>query len=167
MKKTIILLTSSLLLAGTIQIPVYKSVPVYKEIIIEKPYKECTIEYIETEKDINDDDSRNNIAGKIVGGAIGGIIGHQFGKGTGKTAMTILGAVTGTIIADAASSNTKNINNYETNTEKEYIKQKVCRTKYKQVKKSIQDGYINYFRVNNKTYQKKSKYPLDFVVLKY
>ncbi len=34
-------------------------------------------------------------AGAVVGGVLGGVVGHQMGGGTGKTAMTVLGAIGG------------------------------------------------------------------------
>jgi outer membrane lipoprotein SlyB len=33
--------------------------------------------------------------GAVAGGVLGGVLGHQVGGGTGKTAMTVLGAVGG------------------------------------------------------------------------
>lgn len=37
-------------------------------------------------------------AGAILGGILGGVIGHQFGEGRGQTAMTVIGAATGSLI---------------------------------------------------------------------
>ncbi len=34
-------------------------------------------------------------AGAVVGGVLGGVVGHQMGGGSGKTAMTVLGALGG------------------------------------------------------------------------
>jgi len=39
-----------------------------------------------------------NTEGAIVGGIIGGVIGNQFGNGSGKEAMTGIGALSGAII---------------------------------------------------------------------
>ena len=45
--------------------------------------------------------TRNGSAGEaITGGIIGGVIGHQFGNGSGKDAMTILGAIIGANAVD-------------------------------------------------------------------
>lgn len=39
-----------------------------------------------------------NTEGAIIGGLLGGVVGNQFGGGSGKDAMTGIGAITGAII---------------------------------------------------------------------
>jgi uncharacterized protein YcfJ len=44
----------------------------------------------------------------VVGGAVvGGVVGHQFGGGSGKTAMTALGAVGGAVAGNEVEKNMK------------------------------------------------------------
>jgi outer membrane lipoprotein SlyB len=45
--------------------------------------------------------------GAAVGAATGGVVGHQTGKGSGKTAMTILGAGTGALLGAAMGGEEK------------------------------------------------------------
>lgn len=49
----------------------------------------------------------NAVAYTMVGGALGGLAGNQFGEGSGKDAMTALGAVVGAVEGNklAARSN--------------------------------------------------------------
>jgi surface antigen len=46
-------------------------------------------------------DSTGNVVGSLIGGAIGGLIGNQFGHGSGKVAMTAVGAVAGILVGGA------------------------------------------------------------------
>lgn len=41
--------------------------------------------------------SGHNIVGTVAGGVVGGVVGHQFGGGSGKDALTVLGAVGGAL----------------------------------------------------------------------
>jgi len=43
------------------------------------------------------DDRGNAILGTVAGGVVGGVVGNQFGGGSGKTALTVLGAVGGAL----------------------------------------------------------------------
>lgn len=38
-----------------------------------------------------------NVVGTVAGGVVGGVVGHQFGGGSGKDALTVLGAVGGAL----------------------------------------------------------------------
>ncbi|MGV2907054.1 glycine zipper 2TM domain-containing protein [Achromobacter sp. AGC25] len=42
-------------------------------------------------------DDSNHLVGTIGGGVVGGVVGNQFGGGSGKTALTVLGAVGGAL----------------------------------------------------------------------
>ena len=39
----------------------------------------------------------HNLVGTVAGGVVGGVVGHQFGGGSGKDALTVLGAVGGAL----------------------------------------------------------------------
>lgn len=45
--------------------------------------------------------------GAVAGGVLGGVVGNQMGRGSGKTAMTILGAVGGGFAGNAIEKNVK------------------------------------------------------------
>ncbi|WP_159070589.1 outer membrane lipoprotein, partial [Achromobacter xylosoxidans] len=42
-------------------------------------------------------DNSDHLVGTIAGGVAGGVVGNQFGGGSGKTALTVLGAVGGAL----------------------------------------------------------------------
>lgn len=42
-------------------------------------------------------DNSNHLVGTVAGGVVGGVVGNQFGGGSGKTALTVLGAVGGAL----------------------------------------------------------------------
>jgi uncharacterized protein YcfJ len=65
----------------------------YKTVIEQEPYR------VEVCKDVNVPiQGGTNTEGAIIGGIIGGVVGNQFGGGSGKEAMTGIGALTGAII---------------------------------------------------------------------
>lgn len=65
----------------------------YKTVIEQQPYR------VEVCKDVNVPiQGGTNTEGAIIGGIIGGVVGNQFGGGSGKEAMTGIGALTGAII---------------------------------------------------------------------
>jgi uncharacterized protein YcfJ len=66
----------------------------YKTVIEQEPYR------VEVCRDVNVPvgNSGTNTEGAIIGGIIGGVVGNQFGSGSGKEAMTGIGALTGAII---------------------------------------------------------------------
>lgn len=71
--------------------------PVYRHVVVERPVRTCHREVVEryvtrTRPDV----SGQTLAGAIVGAAIG----RQFGDGRGRDAMTVLGAVAGSAVAN-------------------------------------------------------------------
>jgi outer membrane lipoprotein SlyB len=51
--------------------------------------------------------------GTVAGGVIGGLLGHQMGGGSGKTAMTVLGAAGGAFAGNAIEKNMKKVTVYQ------------------------------------------------------
>ena len=81
--------------------------------------------------------SEPNIGGAI----IGGIIGNQFGSGSGKEAMTALGAVIGSQHGTRSSRIVG------------YRQERVCSTEYEYVKSQVHDGYKVTYEYNGNLYQ--------------
>jgi len=48
-----------------------------------------------------------NVVGTVAGGVVGGVVGHQFGGGSGKDALTVLGAVGGALAGHEIERNIK------------------------------------------------------------
>ena len=51
--------------------------------------------------------------GTVAGGVLGGLLGHQVGGGSGKTAMTVLGAAGGAYAGNTVEKNMKKVTVYE------------------------------------------------------
>lgn len=113
---------------------------VYKTITVQVPHevKGCHI------VDVPIYSQRDGSASEALTGAIiGGVIGHQFGNGSGKDAMTVLGALIG-----ANSQDKKTI-------VKEYKKEERCTTStiYGDEKKTVYSHSIMRFKKDGKWYE--------------
>jgi outer membrane lipoprotein SlyB len=51
--------------------------------------------------------------GAVAGGVVGAVVGHQMGGGTGKSAMTVLGALGGGVAGNEIEKRTKSTTEYE------------------------------------------------------
>lgn len=68
--------------------------PVFETVLVERPVQSCHREYVD--RRIGDP----AVAGQTLAGAIvGAAIGRQFGDGSGRDALTVLGAVAGSAVA--------------------------------------------------------------------
>jgi uncharacterized protein YcfJ len=95
----------------------------------------------------NQQGNNNNTANTIVGALIGGALGNQVGGGSGKDAMTVLGAIVG---ADVARNNTRRNNNvagYQTQT------QCTNETTYNYNTQTVYDYSIITFTQDNQTHR--------------
>jgi len=69
--------------------------PVYETIVVETPVTTCHREIVERHV------SRPSVAGQTLAGAIiGAAIGRQFGGGSGRDALTMIGAAAGSAVAN-------------------------------------------------------------------
>jgi uncharacterized protein YcfJ len=69
--------------------------PIYETVVVSEPYTTCRRDYVERRV------SSPNVAGQTLAGAIvGAAIGRQFGDGNGRDALTVLGAVAGSAVAN-------------------------------------------------------------------
>lgn len=76
-----------------------------------QPQQECRTEYIQAPQQ----QQQRGIGGSIVGGVAGAVLGNQIGGGTGRTAATALGAITGAVVGDRLENNNNNNNSYYNN----------------------------------------------------
>lgn len=68
--------------------------PVYETVIVERPVTSCRTEYLERRV------GSAAVAGQTLAGAVvGAAIGRQFGDGSGRDALTLLGAAAGSTVA--------------------------------------------------------------------
>jgi uncharacterized protein YcfJ len=70
--------------------------PVYETVIVQTPVRRCHREIVERRVSTRPDVAGQTLAGAIVGAAIG----RQFGDGRGRDALTVLGAVAGSAVAN-------------------------------------------------------------------
>jgi len=105
--------------------PVVQVDPIYASRTIEHPVRHCTTP---TRNHPHQHDyerrrsERSYFLPGLFGGVVGGLIGNQFGGGSGKKALTVIGALAGSSIArDTARHNDRTRSHNAT---------KVCRTTY-------------------------------------
>lgn len=58
--------------------------------------------------------------GAVAGGVVGGVVGHQFGSGSGRTAMTILGAAGGAYAGNEIEKDAKSRTVYKVSVNMEF-----------------------------------------------
>jgi uncharacterized protein YcfJ len=69
--------------------------PVYQTVIVESPVTTCSRDYVERRV------AGGAVAGQTLAGAIvGAAIGRQFGDGSGRDALTLIGAAAGSAVAN-------------------------------------------------------------------
>ena len=69
--------------------------PIYQTIVVDRPVSACYQDYVERPV------ANRSVAGQTLAGAIvGAAIGRQFGDGSGRDALTVLGAVAGSAVAN-------------------------------------------------------------------
>jgi len=108
----------------------------YKTVIEQEPYR------VEVCKDVQVPvQGAGNTEGAIIGGIIGGVIGNQFGKGSGKEAMTGIGALSGAIIGSG-------------NRNQGYRTERQCQieTRYEEKQRRVYSHSTIKFWDNGKTY---------------
>jgi uncharacterized protein YcfJ len=76
-------------------VPVSSVEPVYETVVVSTPVTTCHRDFVERRV------SSPTVAGQTLAGAIvGAAIGRQFGDGRGRDALTVLGAVAGSAVAN-------------------------------------------------------------------
>jgi len=103
-----------------VRAPVLDVEPVVSRRTIEQPVEQCRVETVTTQVRSSRRDHRHEpaIVPGIIGGLIGGIIGNQFGGGSGKKALTVVGALAGSSIARNASRQRDHYDHYQPRTTK-------------------------------------------------
>lgn len=78
-----------------VTVPVSRIEPVYETVIVEQPVRTCHTELVDR-RVVSPSVGGQTLAGAIIGAAIG----RQFGDGRGRDALTVLGAVAGSAVAN-------------------------------------------------------------------
>lgn len=109
----------------------------YKTVIEQDPYR------VEVCRDVQIPvQGSANTEGAIIGGIIGGVVGNQFGSGSGKEAMTGIGALTGAIIGG------------QNNQPQSYRTERQCsvETRYQERSREVYSHSTITFRENSRNY---------------
>ena len=135
---------------------VVKVVPITKHINVTIPYEECGIVDVPVYGS-NGTVIRNNpdVIHQLFGTIIGGAIGNQFGSGSGKDAMTVIGAIAGNNIATNRSRNQTG------QAIVGYRQQNVCNVINRNEVQERIFGYETHIEVHNQIIITKLNYPMN------
>jgi len=125
--------------------PVVNVEPIVRYVRVETPIRECwdEEEYYEPRHR-----GRGAAGATIAGGIIGGVIGHQFGSGKGNDAMTVLGTLVGSAIANDRARRRQASGPHET-----YSRTvERCNVRYETHEEERIDGYWVTYEYNGQTY---------------
>lgn len=136
--KLLIALATPLLLAGGLAVAdgvryqkarVTAVEPVYETFLVERPVRSCRTEFIDRRV------ADPAVAGTTLAGAIvGAAVGRQFGDGSGRDALTILGAVAGSAVAHDRATRRRGVSVVNEPVE-------VCSTEYRRHNERRLTGY--------------------------
>jgi uncharacterized protein YcfJ len=109
--------------------------PVYTQIVSNVPRDVCK----QVQVPIYSNGGQSNNGNAVLGAIIGGVIGNQFGSGSGKQAMTGIGAALGAVKGSQTGQN-RNIVGYQNTTQ--------CHKEYTNSTKNIVNEYDITYNVN-------------------
>jgi uncharacterized protein YcfJ len=115
--------------------------PVYETVIVERPYRHCHTEVVERHV------RSGSVAGQTLAGAIvGAAIGRQFGGGSGRDALTAIGAVAGSAVANERALRRQGVT---------VVRQPVerCTTEYRREARRQITGYWVDYRYRGRNYR--------------
>lgn len=119
--------------------------PVYETVIVRTPVRRCHREIVERRVRTRPDVAGPTLAGAIVGAAIG----RQFGDGRGRDALTVLGAVAGSAVANDRASRRRGGSRVEV------VREPVerCTTEYRRNAQRQLTGYWVDYRYRGREYR--------------
>jgi len=141
---------------------VIEVVPLYRTVEVRVPHRECYEDYERVEhpgrgrgRGHGRDDRGRNVVSTIAGGVIGGVIGRQFGDGRGRDAMTVLGALVGSSVANGASRG--DAYRYDDHRSTYYSRASYrtverCNVAYESRVEQASDGYLVTYEYGGRTY---------------
>ncbi len=119
--------------------------PVFETIYVSRPVRRCHREMVERHV------TRTNVAGPTLAGAvIGAAIGRQFGSGNSRDALTVMGAVAGSAVANERATRRRAANSYVA-----VIREPVerCTTEYRPQAQRQVTGYWVDYRYRGRQYR--------------
>lgn len=125
--------------------------PIYETVLVQRPVNRCRTDLVERQVV-----SGPNVAGPTVAGAIiGAAIGRQFGDGSGRDALTLLGAVAGSAVANDRALRRQGGSTVR------IVREPVrsCTTEYRRVPERYVTGYWVDYRLRGRHYRIRSSEP--------
>ncbi len=122
--------------------------PIYRTVAVRRPVRDCWDERVVH----YDDRSRRRSAAPatVAGGVIGGVIGRQFGDGRGRDAMTVLGTLIGSAVAN---DNATRRNDYRRGYGQRHVRTvERCETTSRVEHRERIDGYTVTYLYNDRYY---------------
>lgn len=126
--------------------------PIYEDVEVIIPRRECRTEQrVSHHHQPHHHTRRASYTGPLAGALLGGILGNQFGGGSGKTALTIGGALLGASIGDDVTGKHRYPPNYERPRRFENVEH--CEiVDYVEIREELV-GYRVKYRYNGKIYR--------------
>lgn len=134
--------------------------PIVREVTVERPRQECRDEVVE----VRDDALPYGVAGPtLAGGIVGAAIGRQFGAGSGRDAMTMLGALAGSAVAHDRA--VRKLGDGEAEVREETVRR--CRVVTERHVEERTDGYDVTYEYGGRRYHMRTpERPASFVRLR-
>jgi uncharacterized protein YcfJ len=115
--------------------------PIYQTVLVERPVNRCRTDIVERRV------ASPSVAGQTFAGAvIGAAIGRQFGDGSGRDALTVLGAVAGSAVANERAARRQGVTLVN-----EPVRR--CTTEYRRVRERHVTGYWVDYRHRGRIYR--------------
>jgi uncharacterized protein YcfJ len=119
--------------------------PIYETVVVQRPVSRCRTDVVEREIV-----SRPSVAGQTVAGAIiGAAIGRQFGDGSGRDALTVLGAMAGSAVANDRALRRRG--DATVRVVREPVQS--CTTEYRRAPERYLTGYWVDYRLRGRSYR--------------
>ena len=120
--------------------PVVSVSPIVRYVTVERPRQECwqDVEYRSA-------DPGRVVATTLAGGIVGAAIGRQFGDGSGRDALTLMGAIAGSAVAHERAVSRNAGSTYAVPVER-------CQVVSERFTDEVIDGYDVVYRYHGRTY---------------
>ena len=128
---------------------VLKVTPLYREVRVAVPERQCWEEQVVHHEPGRSYGGYQSYTPHIIGGVAGGVVGNQFGKGSGKTLLTVAGALLGGSLGRDSARHHRSYSepdrSYTTN-------QTRCESRNSYRNEEREDGYEVEYRYNGRNY---------------
>lgn len=126
--------------------------PLRRTVRVHQPVQQCWSEPVTYSEPVGHRHHRGrSYTGPIVGGILGGVVGNQFGKGSGRTLLTVAGAVLGASVGNDVSRRGHSHRHYA-RTRTYTVNEQRCETTSNYRTEERIDGYLVEYSYNGRIY---------------